>query len=78
MASPWTSLRYRSIQDTVVKGVAMLWFVIPVAVLVVGGLITFLFGPTIKTFFGPDFEPSPKDPASVENAIMNRMVDGGQ
>ena len=56
----------------------MLWFVIPAAVLVVGGVITFLFGPTIKTFFGPDFEPSPKDAASVENAIMNRMVDGGQ
>jgi hypothetical protein len=28
--------------------------------------------------FGPDFEPAPKDPASVENAIMTRMIDGGQ
>jgi hypothetical protein len=77
-ASSSRSLRYRSIQDTVVKGVAMLWIFIPVAVLVVGGGIAFLFGPTIKTFLGPDFEPSPKDAASVENAIMNRMVDGGQ
>jgi hypothetical protein len=56
----------------------MLWIVIPAAVLVVGGMIAFLFGPTIKTFFGPDFEPTPKDAASVDNAIMNRMVDGGQ
>lgn len=56
----------------------MLWIVIPVLVLVVGGVIAFLLGPTIKTFFGPDFEPSPKDDASVENAITNRMVDGGQ
>ncbi len=31
----------------------MVWIVIPVAVLVIGGLIAFLFGPTIKTFFGP-------------------------
>jgi hypothetical protein len=56
----------------------MLWIVIPLAVLVVGGVIAFLFGPTIKALFGPDFEPSPKDSASVEKAIMNRMVDGGQ
>jgi hypothetical protein len=78
VASPSRSLRYGSIRDTVVKGVAMLWIVIPVAVLVIGGVIAFLFGPTIKALFGPDFEPSPKDSASVENAIMNRMVDGGQ
>jgi hypothetical protein len=70
-------LRYRSTQKPDVKGVAMLWMVIPVAVLVVGGVIAFLFGPTLKTFFGPDFEPSPKDPASVEDALVNRMVDGG-
>jgi hypothetical protein len=56
----------------------MLWIGIPVAVLVVGGLIAFLFGPTIKALFGSDFEPAPKDDASVRNAIMTRMVDGGQ
>ncbi len=56
----------------------MLWIIIPLAVLVVGGAIAFLFGPTIRTFFGPDFEPAPKDAASVENAVMTRMVDGGQ
>jgi hypothetical protein len=55
----------------------MLWIVIPVAVLVLGGAVAFLFGPTITTFFGPDFEPTPKDDASVDNAIMSRMVDGG-
>ncbi len=46
--------------------------------LVVGGVIALLFGPTIKTLFGPNFEPAPKDDASVENAIMTRMVDSGQ
>ena len=56
----------------------MVWIVIPVGVLAIGGLIAFLLGPTIKTFFGPDFEPSPKDDASVENATMTRLVDGGQ
>jgi hypothetical protein len=56
----------------------MVWIAIPVAVAVLGSLIAFLLGPTIKTFFGPDFEPSPKDPASVDNAIMNRMPDAGQ
>ncbi|MBV9831616.1 MAG: hypothetical protein JOZ82_08450 [Marmoricola sp.] len=56
----------------------MVWIVIAVGVLVVTGLVAFLFGPTIKTLFGPDFEPAPKDPASVENATMPRMVDGGQ
>ena len=47
----------------------MLWIVVPAAVLVVGGAIAFLFGPTIKTFFGPDFEPAPKDDASVNDAV---------
>jgi len=56
----------------------MLWVVLLVAVLALGGMIAFLFAPTSKTFFGPDFEPSPKDPASVENALMNRMPDAGQ
>jgi hypothetical protein len=56
----------------------MLWIFIAAVVLVLAGLIAFLFAPTIKTFFGPDFEPAPKDRASVENARMIRMVDGGQ
>jgi hypothetical protein len=60
------------------EGVTMLWIIIPIVVLVLGGVIAFLFGPTIKTLFGPDFEPAPKDDVSVENATMNRMVDGGQ
>jgi hypothetical protein len=57
----------------------MWWFVGTTSFLVLmGGVGAFLFGPTIKTFFRPDFEPAPKDTASVENAIMTRMVDGGQ
>ena len=55
----------------------MLWIAMSV-VFVLGCLIAFLLGPTIKTLFGPDFEPSPKDAASVRNALMNRMPDAGQ
>jgi hypothetical protein len=36
-----------------------------------------LLGPTLRTFLGPDFEPTPKDDASVEQAIQTRMIDGG-
>jgi hypothetical protein len=54
------------------------WFIggviLTVLVISVGAWI---FGPTVRTFFGPDFEPAPKDDASVENAIQTRMVDGG-
>jgi hypothetical protein len=56
----------------------MHWIAISVAVVLLGGLIAFLFGPTIKTLFGPDFQPSPKDDASVDNALLNRMPDAGQ
>lgn len=49
----------------------MLWIIIPVAVVVVAGVIAFLFGPTLKSLFGPDFEPASKDDASVENAIRS-------
>jgi hypothetical protein len=38
----------------------MFWIVIVVVVLALGGVIAFLFAPTIKTFFGPDFEPAPR------------------
>jgi hypothetical protein len=56
----------------------MLWIAISLVVVALACLIAFLLGPTIKTFFGPDFEPSPKDPASLDNARMNRMPDAGQ
>jgi hypothetical protein len=57
----------------------MVWVLVAVAVAVVvlAAVAVFLFGPTVKTFFGPDFEPAPKDDASVENAVQTRMVDGG-
>lgn len=63
--------------DLVAEGEAMMWILIAVGALVVGGLGAFLFAPTLKSLFGPDFEPAPKDPASVDNAVMTRMVDGG-
>jgi hypothetical protein len=51
--------------------------------LVGAGLVVVAFGawmmaPSLRSLLGHDFEPAPKDPASVENAIMTRMVDGGQ
>jgi hypothetical protein len=49
----------------------MIGFAIPVAI------AAYFFVPTLKTIFGPDFEPTPKDDASVENAVQTRMVDGG-
>jgi hypothetical protein len=52
----------------------------------IGGVIVFalvvgvvwFFVPTLRLIGRPDFEPAPKDPASVENAEQLRMVDGGQ
>ena len=57
-----------------------MWWLIAggiVLALLVGGAAVWMFGPTVRTFFGPGFEPSPKDDASVENAQQTRMVDGG-
>ncbi len=47
----------------------MVWVLAPVAVLVVALAIAFLFGPTIRTFFGPEFEPAPRDEESVNDAV---------
>jgi hypothetical protein len=53
-----------------------MWFIIgPIVGVLAAG--TWLLAPTLRTFFGPDFEPTPKDDASVENAIQTRMIDGG-
>jgi hypothetical protein len=49
-----------------------------VAVLAIGAVGTWMLAPAVRSLFGHDFEPAPKDDASVENAIMTRMVDGGQ
>jgi hypothetical protein len=58
-----------------------MWWIVgaaAVAVLVIGGFGAWMLLPAVRSMFGPDFEPAPKDDASVENAIMTRMVDGGQ
>jgi hypothetical protein len=57
-----------------------MWWVIGGGValaLLVGGVAVWLLGPTIRTLLGPDFEPTPKDDASVERVQQTRMVDGG-
>ncbi len=48
-----------------------MWWIIVGAValvLVVGACAVWLLGPTLKTLFGPGFEPASKDPASVLRA----------
>lgn len=54
-----------------------MWWLLPAGIAAVGALGTWMFGPTIRALLGHDFEPAPKDDASVEAAIQNRMVDGG-
>jgi hypothetical protein len=58
-----------------------MWWIVGAVVaagLLVAGFGAWMLAPALRSLFGPDFEPAPKDPASVENAIMTRMVDGGQ
>jgi hypothetical protein len=57
-----------------------MWWIVGViglAVILCGGFGAWMLAPSLRLFRHPDFEPAPKDDASVENAIMNRMVDGG-
>ena len=54
------------------------WFIGGVVLTVLAVSVgAWLFGPTVRALFGPDFEPAPKDDASVENAQNTRMIDGG-
>jgi hypothetical protein len=47
----------------------MWWVVVGVcAVVLVGAVGVWLLGPTLKTMFGPGFEPTDKDPESVYRA----------
>ena len=56
----------------------MYWLIGGLVVLVIAAGAVWFFFPTLRLIGRPDFEPAPKDDASVENAIMTRMVDGGQ
>ena len=55
-----------------------MWWIL--AVVVVGlallGVVAWLLGPSLKTFFGPDFEPTFKDEASVEKAQQSGPASG--
>lgn len=55
-----------------------MWLLMGVLVLVVAVLAVgaWLLVPTIRTFRGPDFEPSPKDDASVERAQQSGTTTG--
>ncbi len=53
------------------------WIVAAVfAGLVLIGLAVWFLGPAVKTFFGPDFEPTFKDEASVEKAQQSGPASG--
>jgi hypothetical protein len=54
------------------------WFVGGIIVLALAAAAVWFFVPTLRLIGRPDFEPASKDPASVENALQTRMVDGGQ
>jgi hypothetical protein len=55
-----------------------MWWVVSgvVALLVVVAGALWFLGPTIRTFRGPDFEPTSKDPASVERAQQSGPATG--
>jgi hypothetical protein len=55
----------------------MTWVLLTIGFAIPVAIAAYFLAPTLKTFFGPAFEPAPKDDASVENAIQPRMVDGG-
>jgi hypothetical protein len=52
--------------------------VMTVLVVVGAGFALWMLVPTLRLLGRPDFEPTPKDDASVENALMMRLVDAGQ
>jgi hypothetical protein len=55
-----------------------MWWIVAavVAGLALLGLAMWLLVPTLKTFFGPDFEPTFKDEASVEKAQQSGPASG--
>jgi hypothetical protein len=54
------------------------WFIGGIVGVLVAVVSAWFFLPTLRLIGRPDFEPAPKDDASVENAQQLRMVDGGQ
>lgn len=53
------------------------WLVAGIIVVAVVAVVAWFFVPTLRLIGRPDFEPAPKDDASVENAQQLRMIDGG-
>jgi hypothetical protein len=57
-----------------------MWWIIGgfvILALLVGGVAVWFLAPTMRTFRGPDFEPTPRDDASVLRAQQSGMVNGG-
>jgi hypothetical protein len=54
----------------------MWWIVAVVAGLALLGLAAWLLGPSLRTFFGPDFEPTFDDEAGVERAQQSGPASG--
>jgi hypothetical protein len=52
--------------------------VVVTVLLVAGaGIVLWLLAPTVRTFAGPDFVPTPKDEESVFNALQSATCAGG-
>ncbi|MGH3472646.1 MAG: hypothetical protein ACRDPG_11465 [Nocardioidaceae bacterium] len=57
-----------------------MWWIVggfAIFALLVGGVGVWFLAPTMRTFHGPDFEPTSADDASVLRAQQSGMVDGG-
>lgn len=58
------------------KGMLMWWIAAVVLALALLGVAAWVLGPSLKTFFGPGFEPTSKDEASVERAQQSGPASG--
>lgn len=55
----------------------MWWIVVGVlAVLALLGVAVWMLGPTLRTFTGPDFEPTYRDEASIDKAQQSGPASG--
>jgi hypothetical protein len=55
-----------------------MWWIVAAVIggLVLLGLAVWFVGPSLKTLFGPDFQPTFKDEASVEKAQLSGPASG--
>jgi hypothetical protein len=57
-----------------------MWWIVGVVsfvLVLVGGAAAWFIAPTLRTFRGPDFQPSPTDDVSVLLAQQSSVIDTG-